>query len=432
MSHDSIYKILVIGDLGVGKTSLMNRFVDDTYTESYIGNIGLDFKMKAIDLNGKTVHLRIWDTAGQERFRTLAKSYYKDTKGIIVVYDITNKTSFDNVKHWLEEIERCADKNVKVLLVGNKWDLITEVSCDVAQKFADDIGISFFQTSAKAGINVKTIFHAIAAEILQSAEVTPLSLSEQEEEPKKTPPPDACLACERVKRPLSEQEERLKKKAAHVRRVNKRYHEKNIVSRYFLTDAFSLKDIMQSTLLVVAVKKDRPIGCGATAMYVDAENVTREFRRWLRGEYTDIHMPALIKKCCNVSTLEAIESACTDLSDYDWSRLVDLICLLEAEGVNISGVSTEMNIVYDDTVWEGNNEQLLSRTIEQLDVQDVMNLLYEHHADLVKALCGTVAYELCTALCASDKRLSQCDKFEFLPLDRLSADAERERKKFFL
>ena len=109
--------------LGVGKSCLLLRFADDTYTDSYISTIGVDFKIRTVDLDTKTIKLQIWDTAGQERFRTITSSYYRGAHGIIIVYDITDKESFDNVRQWLFEIDRYASENVCKLLVGNKSDL---------------------------------------------------------------------------------------------------------------------------------------------------------------------------------------------------------------------------------------------------------------------------------------------------------------------
>ncbi|KHN83981.1 Ras-related protein Rab-1A [Toxocara canis] len=155
---DYLFKLLLIGDSGVGKSCLLLRFADDTYTESYISTIGVDFKIRTIELDGKTIKLQIWDTAGQERFRTITSSYYRgahgiivvyditdqwDTAGqerfrtitssyyrgahgIIVVYDITDQESFNNVKQWLQEIDRYACENVNKLLVGNKCDLTSK------------------------------------------------------------------------------------------------------------------------------------------------------------------------------------------------------------------------------------------------------------------------------------------------------------------
>jgi|EP01047_Picozoa_sp_COSAG01_P042073 Ras-related protein Rab-1A len=107
-NFDHLFKILLIGDSGVGKTCLMFRFSDSKFQESYISTIGVDFKMRTVELGGKKIRLQIWDTAGQERFRTITSSYYRGANGIIVVYDVTEADSFENVKHWLSEIERYA------------------------------------------------------------------------------------------------------------------------------------------------------------------------------------------------------------------------------------------------------------------------------------------------------------------------------------
>uniref|UniRef100_A0A8C6SGW5 RAB1A, member RAS oncogene family a n=1 Tax=Neogobius melanostomus TaxID=47308 RepID=A0A8C6SGW5_9GOBI len=154
---DYLFKLLLIGDSGVGKSCLLLRFADDTYTESYISTIGVDFKIRTIELDGKTIKLQIWDTAGQERFRTITSSYYRGAHGIIVVYDVTDQESFNNVKQWLQEIDRYASENVNKLLVGNKCDLTTKKVVDytTAKEFADNLGIPFLETSAKSASNVE-------------------------------------------------------------------------------------------------------------------------------------------------------------------------------------------------------------------------------------------------------------------------------------
>jgi small GTP-binding protein len=165
--YDYLFKLLLIGDSGVGKSCLLIRFADDTYTETYISTIGVDFKIKTIELDGKTIKLQIWDTAGQERFRTITSSYYRGAHGIIVVYDVTEQSSFDNVKSWLTEIDRYASDNVNKLLVGNKSDLTSKKVVDytTAKEFADSLGIPFLETSAKSAANIEQAFLTMASEI---------------------------------------------------------------------------------------------------------------------------------------------------------------------------------------------------------------------------------------------------------------------------
>lgn len=165
--YDYLFKLLLIGDSGVGKSCLLLRFADDSYLESYISTIGVDFKIRTVELEGKTIKLQIWDTAGQERFRTITSSYYRGAHGIIIVYDVTDKDSFDNVKQWLNEIDRYASENVNKLLVGNKSDLTAKRAVDTqqAQAYADEIGIPFLETSAKNASNVEEAFMLMAKEI---------------------------------------------------------------------------------------------------------------------------------------------------------------------------------------------------------------------------------------------------------------------------
>jgi len=164
---DYLFKLLLIGDSGVGKSCLLLRFADDTYTESYISTIGVDFKIRTLELDGKTIKLQIWDTAGQERFRTITSSYYRGAHGIIVVYDVTDQESFNNVKQWMNEIDRYANEKVNKMLVGNKCDLTSKkvVDYNTAKEFADQLGIPFLETSAKNSTNVEQAFITMAAEI---------------------------------------------------------------------------------------------------------------------------------------------------------------------------------------------------------------------------------------------------------------------------
>ncbi|KAJ8900316.1 hypothetical protein K2173_024956 [Erythroxylum novogranatense] len=165
--YDYLFKLLLIGDSGVGKSCLLLRFADDSYIDSYISTIGVDFKIRTVEQDGKTIKLQIWDTAGQERFRTITSSYYRGAHGIIIVYDVTDQESFNNVKQWLSEIDRYASENVNKLLVGNKSDLTANkvVSYEAGKAFADEIGIPFMETSAKDSTNVEQAFMAMASAI---------------------------------------------------------------------------------------------------------------------------------------------------------------------------------------------------------------------------------------------------------------------------
>jgi small GTP-binding protein len=165
--YDHLFKLVLIGDSGVGKSCLLLRFADDTYTESHISTIGVDFKIRTIQLDGKTIKLQIWDTAGQERFRTITSSYYRGAHGIIVVYDTTDSETFEHVKTWLHEIDRYASENVNKLLVGNKSDLTSkrQVETESAKEFADSVTIPFLETSAKNATNVEDAFMTMAGEI---------------------------------------------------------------------------------------------------------------------------------------------------------------------------------------------------------------------------------------------------------------------------
>jgi len=165
--YDYLFKLLLIGDSGVGKSCLLLRFADDTYTESFISTIGVDFKIRTVELDHKTIKLQIWDTAGQERFRTITSSYYRGAHGIIVVYDVTDMESFNNVKTWLSEIDKYATDKVNKLLVGNKCDLVVKkvVDYNTAKEFADSLRIPFLETSAKNATNVEQAFMTMTAEI---------------------------------------------------------------------------------------------------------------------------------------------------------------------------------------------------------------------------------------------------------------------------
>jgi len=165
--HDYFFKILLIGDSGVGKSCLLLRFADDSWTDSHISTIGVDFKIKTLNCEGKVIKLQIWDTAGQERFRTITSSYYRGAQGIILVFDCTDMESFNNVKQWLGEIDRYACENVNKLLVGNKIDLVAGrvVDKNVASEFAESMNIPYIETSAKNASGVEEAFMQMAKAI---------------------------------------------------------------------------------------------------------------------------------------------------------------------------------------------------------------------------------------------------------------------------
>ena len=165
--YDYLFKLLLIGDSGVGKSCLLLRFADDSWSDTYISTIGVDFKIRTLELDGKVIKLQIWDTAGQERFRTITSSYYRGSHGIIVVYDITDMTSFNNVKQWMQEIDRYAKQDVSRFVVGNKSDLEAQraVPKESGQSFAASLGVPFMETSAKNSDNVGELFTEMAKEI---------------------------------------------------------------------------------------------------------------------------------------------------------------------------------------------------------------------------------------------------------------------------
>lgn len=169
VEYDYLFKVLLIGDSGVGKSALLTRFTDRTFSDSYMITIGVDFKIQTIKLDDKIIKLQLWDTAGQERFRTITSAYYRGANGIIIVFDVSDKETFDHVKIWMSEIENYAN-DVKVMLIGNKNDIEgskRQVSYEEAKEFADKLGISYIETSAKTSINVKEAFINMAYELKQ-------------------------------------------------------------------------------------------------------------------------------------------------------------------------------------------------------------------------------------------------------------------------
>ncbi|XP_016303958.1 ras-related protein Rab-8B-like [Sinocyclocheilus anshuiensis] len=166
--YDYLFKLLLIGDSGVGKTCLLFRFSDDAFNTTFISTIGIDFKIRTVELNGKKIKLQIWDTAGQERFRTITTAYYRGAMGIMLVYDITSEKSFENIKNWIRNIEEHASSDVEKMILGNKCDMNDrrQVSKERGEKLAIDYGIKFLETSAKTSVNVEEAFFTLARDIM--------------------------------------------------------------------------------------------------------------------------------------------------------------------------------------------------------------------------------------------------------------------------
>ncbi|OXA64593.1 ras-related protein Rab-10 [Folsomia candida] len=167
-TYDLLFKLLLIGDSGVGKTCILFRFSDDAFNTTFISTIGIDFKIKTIELKGKKIKLQIWDTAGQERFHTITTSYYRGAMGIMLVYDITNSKSFENIAKWLRNIDEHANEDVEKMILGNKCDMDEnrQVPKDRGEVIAREHGIKFMETSAKNNINIERAFEELAEAIL--------------------------------------------------------------------------------------------------------------------------------------------------------------------------------------------------------------------------------------------------------------------------
>ncbi|KAK9711435.1 GTP-binding protein [Basidiobolus ranarum] len=166
-TYDHLIKLLLIGDSGVGKSCLLLRFCDDSFTPSFITTIGIDFKIRTIDLDGKRIKLQIWDTAGQERFRTITTAYYRGAMGIIVVFDVTDERSFNNVRNWIKNVEQHANEGVSKVLIGNKCDIEEKkvITHEQGIALAEEYGIHYVEASAKSKVGVEEAFFSLAREI---------------------------------------------------------------------------------------------------------------------------------------------------------------------------------------------------------------------------------------------------------------------------
>lgn len=176
MQYDYLVKLLLIGDSGVGKSSLLIKFTDDKFSGHITQTIGMDFKVKMLELAGRRVKLQIWDTAGQERFHTITQQYYRNAMGIILVYDVTSEESFANMRRWAAQLAAHGAEGADRILVGNKADVDSSkraIETSRGEALAAEYGIPFLETSAKSGMNVEEAFVSLADAVrlrLQSKE----------------------------------------------------------------------------------------------------------------------------------------------------------------------------------------------------------------------------------------------------------------------
>ena len=167
MKEQYKFKIVIIGDSGVGKTNLVRRFIQNSFTLNTQATVGCEFYSNNYSINDKLFKVEIWDTAGQERYKSITAAYYKGASGAILVYDVTNRTSFNNVDRWFQEIKDCSSADIKILMVGNKTDLEDNivVSKEMSSNKASDLNIPVIETSALNASNVKEAFHLMIKEI---------------------------------------------------------------------------------------------------------------------------------------------------------------------------------------------------------------------------------------------------------------------------
>lgn len=179
MDYDLTVKTILIGDSSVGKSSLLYRYTDDDWNPYYIATIGVDFKVRTLERNGKVVKLQLWDTAGQERFRSITQSYYKGAHAVALVFDVNDRETFESLRIWINDVRNFGSVGVPVVLLGNKCDMAAAnglhrraVSTEEAQQFADGLGFRYFETSAKTGANVSEAFEFVVDKCVDQREKT--------------------------------------------------------------------------------------------------------------------------------------------------------------------------------------------------------------------------------------------------------------------
>ena len=163
------FKILTIGESGVGKTCVLRRFVENKFSKNHLATIGIDFKTKTLNIYNQEIKLKIWDTAGQERFRNITTQYYKGADGIVLVYDVTEESSYDKIRDWMEQIlSNTTQDEIGLVLLGNKCDMNPRtVTVEMGNKMAEELKISYFETSALTGQGINEAFEKLTKDIMK-------------------------------------------------------------------------------------------------------------------------------------------------------------------------------------------------------------------------------------------------------------------------
>ena len=167
--YDHIFKLLLVGDSGIGKSCILTRFTEDTYIENSYATIGVDFKIRTIDVNDKIVKLQIWDTAGQERFKAITSSYYRGADAILFVFDLTNLLTLNNLHDWIREVGLKCNEHTLQYLIGSKSDLEQTISDAKITQFAEDKGFKYYKCSSKKDEGVSGIFESIAKDLVNKS-----------------------------------------------------------------------------------------------------------------------------------------------------------------------------------------------------------------------------------------------------------------------
>jgi small GTP-binding protein len=183
--YDFLFKVVLIGDSGVGKSNLLSRFTRNEFNLESKSTIGVEFATRSIQVDGKTIKAQIWDTAGQERYRAITSAYYRGAVGALLVYDIAKHLTYENVERWLKELRDHADANIVIMLVGNKCDLrhLRAVPTEEAKVYAEKNTLSFIETSALDSTNVETAFQNILTEIYHIVSQTSTANDDQQVTP---------------------------------------------------------------------------------------------------------------------------------------------------------------------------------------------------------------------------------------------------------